>query len=102
MAMTGEADPFAAIRAMDDEGVMEARERDDEWGAMVRVVDDIARDKRPAPEDCKTLGLPYDSSGGAFERATPTPVGLSVPGPTRAQVRPLAQIVVSGLRQREE
>lgn len=99
--MTGESDPFAAILALDEAVVEKARARNDEWGAKVRVVDDLAHRRRPSPVDCERLGLPCGSSGGAFDRARPTG-GLSLWGPTRTQVRPLAREVIRWLQEREE
>jgi len=102
--MSGKPDPFAALRDMDEEEVAEARAREDEWGAMVRVADDLAHDKHPAQKDCERLGLPYDP-GESFERVTvPTNPTAEQPArePTRAQVRPLARLVVGWLCEREE
>lgn len=96
----GASDPFAVIRTLDDEAVADARARDDKWGATVRVCHDLARGERPDPTDCETLGLPHDSSDGAFGKVTGIPSGQSEP--TRAQVRPLARVVVDQLREREE
>lgn len=99
-----ESDPFASLRAMDDDAVAEARSRNDDWGAMVRVCHDIANGEQPAPEDCEQVGLPYNSNE-SFQRVAVPGEFMSKPspcGPTRRQVRPLARSVVDRLRNQKK
>lgn len=98
--MTDDADAFAALGEMDEERIAEARARDDEWGAMVRVAHDVARGKQPDRADCEALGLPYSDDG--YEDVMTTPGGASTPPkPTKRQVRPLVRYVVDVLEKVE-